>query len=111
MDKAKLIKNPAYCCVDGIITCPGCDGEKKSEFGVCAGCEGVGMVGCGKCGGKEPKQETIEEAAKRTYQKGLQDDIDLSFYDGVRLGSKWQAERMYSEEEVIAIVEKAEKQD
>jgi hypothetical protein len=34
------------------------------------------------------EQETLEEAAKRTYQKGLQDDIDLSFYDGVRLGSK-----------------------
>ena len=45
----------------------------------------------------EPKQETLEEAAKRTYQKGLQDDIDLSFYDGVRLGAEWQAERMYSE--------------
>jgi hypothetical protein len=39
------------------------------------------------------KQETIEEAAKRIYQKGLQDDIDLSFYDGVRLGAKWQAEQ------------------
>jgi hypothetical protein len=50
------------------------------------------------------KQETLEEAAKRTYQKGLQDDIDLSFYDGVRLGSKWQAERMYSEEEVLSIL-------
>jgi hypothetical protein len=49
----------AYCCADGIITCPGCDGEKESEFGVCAGCEGVGMVGCGKCGGKEPKQERM----------------------------------------------------
>jgi hypothetical protein len=47
------------------------------------------------------KQETLEEAAERTYQKGLQDDIDLSFYDGVRLGAKWQQERMYSEEEVI----------
>ncbi len=46
------------------------------------------------------KKETLEEAAKRTYQKGLQDDIDLSFYDGVRLGAKWQAERMYSKEEV-----------
>jgi hypothetical protein len=43
------------------------------------------------------RDETLEEAAKRTYQKGLQDDIDLSFYDGVRLGAKWQQERMYSE--------------
>ena len=49
---------------------------------------------------EEPKQETLEDAAERTYQKGLQDDIDLSFYDGVRLGAKWQAERMYSEEDL-----------
>jgi hypothetical protein len=53
---------------------------------------------------EEPKQETLEEAAKRTYQKGLQDDIDLSFYDGVRLGAKWQEERMYNEEEVIKLL-------
>ena len=49
------------------------------------------------------EQETLEEAAKRTYQKGLQDDIDLSFYDGVRLGSKWQAERMYTYDELRQI--------
>ena len=30
----------------------------------------------------------------------LKDDIDLSFYDGVRLGAKWQSERMYSEEDL-----------
>jgi hypothetical protein len=53
---------------------------------------------------EEPKQETLEEAAKRTYQKGLQDDIDLSFYDGVRLGAQWQAERMYSEDEVLNLL-------
>ena len=46
---------------------------------------------------EETKQETLEEAAERIYQKGLQDDIDLSFYDGVRLGAEWQSERMYSE--------------
>jgi hypothetical protein len=44
--------------------------------------------------------QTSKEAAERTYQKGLQDDIDLSFYDGVRLGAKWQAKRMYSEEDM-----------
>jgi hypothetical protein len=49
---------------------------------------------------EEPKQETLEEVAKRIYQKGLQDDIDLSFYDGVRLGANYQAERMYSEEDM-----------
>ena len=44
--------------------------------------------------------ETLEESAKKTYQKGLQDDIDLSFYDGVKFGAEWQAERMYSEEDM-----------
>jgi hypothetical protein len=52
------------------------------------------------------RDETLEEAAKRTYQKGLQDDIDLSFYDGVRLGAEWQSERMYSEEEVVELLYK-----
>jgi hypothetical protein len=51
------------------------------------------------------EKETLEEAAKRTYQKGLQDDIDLSFYDGVKLGAKWQSERMYSEEELKNAIE------
>ena len=51
------------------------------------------------------KKETLEEAAERTYQKGLQDDIDLSFYDGVRLGANYQAERMYSEEELKNAIE------
>ena len=39
------------CCDNGIIICPGCDGDKKSEFGICAGCIGVGEVVCGKCNG------------------------------------------------------------
>jgi hypothetical protein len=68
-----------------------------------------------KDGYVEPKQETLEESAERTYQKGLQDDIDLSFYDGVRLGSKWQSERMYSEEEVkdmlFAIIDEGKQEE
>jgi len=51
------------------------------------------------------RDETLEEAAKRTYQKGLQDDVDLSFYDGVRLGAEWQSERMYSEEDLLSAFE------
>jgi hypothetical protein len=55
--------------------------------------------------------ETLEESAKRTYQKGLQDDIDLSFYDGVKFGAEWQAERMYSDmEEYSAFVLKSYKE-
>ena len=49
---------------------------------------------------EEPKQETLEEAAERLYQKGLKDDLSLSFHDGVKFGAEWQAERMYSEEDM-----------
>ena len=55
---------------------------------------------------EEPKQETLEEAAKRLYQKGLKDDLSLSFHDGVKFGAVWQAERMYSEEEVLELLHK-----
>lgn len=41
-------------CDNGIITCPGCNGE-QSKGGVCAGCHGEGKVVCGKCGGKNNK--------------------------------------------------------
>jgi hypothetical protein len=51
-------------------------------------------------GGDMSKQETLEEAAKRLYQKGLKDDLSLSFHDGIKFGAKWQEERMYSEEDI-----------
>lgn len=38
-------------CSNGIIVCPGCNGE-QSKFGICAGCKGTGIRTCGKCGGK-----------------------------------------------------------
>jgi hypothetical protein len=45
----------SFCpCDDGIIVCPGCNGE-QSKFGICAGCHGEGKVVCGKCGGKNNK--------------------------------------------------------
>ena len=39
------------------------------------------------------KQETLEEAAKKYWDK-------LSFQDAFIEGAKWQAERMYSEEDL-----------
>jgi len=48
----------------------------------------------------------IIEKAKKVYQKALQDNIDLSFYDGVNLGAEWQKEKMYSEEEVVELLYK-----
>jgi hypothetical protein len=54
-------------------------------------------------------KETLEEAAfnftagrsvKEVYSK-------MDFINGAKFGAKWQQEKMYSEEEVIAIVEKS----
>jgi hypothetical protein len=56
---------------------------------------------------EEPKQETLEEAA-HNHQKGnydWQNEKRLSFI----AGSKWQAERMYSEEEVYSLLEQSMK--
>jgi hypothetical protein len=53
---------------------------------------------------KEPKQETIEEALN--YQLNFIHDVvrnkdfDLGFQTGGIFGAKWQAERMYSEEDM-----------
>jgi hypothetical protein len=52
---------------------------------------------------EEPKQETLEEAA----EKYVEEDNNNRYYNDFIAGAKWQAERMYSEEEVIAIVEKS----
>jgi hypothetical protein len=43
------------------------------------------------------KQETLEEAAEKFWDK-------LSFDDAFKAGAKWQAERMYSEEEVLKLL-------
>jgi hypothetical protein len=50
-------------------------------------------------------QETLEDAAERIYDDNL---FDYEKYrDGFKEGSKWQAQRMYSEEEVKHIVSEA----
>jgi hypothetical protein len=48
---------------------------------------------------EEPKQETLEEAAANLA------DPNLCKTDNWIAGAKWQAERMYSEEEVRKIAE------
>jgi hypothetical protein len=53
---------------------------------------------------EEPKQETLEEAA---YNYAVTKRNRTSHLIGFREGAKWQAERMYSEEDMIAIVEKS----
>ena len=55
------------------------------------------------------EKETLEEAAQKYVEGGIylnepeKQQTEISFYEG----AKWQQERMYSEEEVIKIVEKS----
>jgi Pyruvate/2-oxoacid:ferredoxin oxidoreductase gamma subunit len=59
------------------------------------------------------KQETLEEAAEKLYPIKFMhfptNTVDLNEVPRniFIAGAKWQAKRMYSEEEVIAIVEKS----
>ena len=54
------------------------------------------------------EKETLEEAAERNHnEQKLNTYTPYSFNDAFKDGAKWQAERMYSEEEVIKIVEKS----
>lgn len=51
---------------------------------------------------EEPKQETLEEAAKRYAEEYKGEDQD-PWFDFME-GAKWQQERSYSEEEVLKII-------
>ena len=56
---------------------------------------------------KEPKQETLEEAAIYNYKElyegePLTQDVPI---DAFKQGANWQAERMYSEEEMISFMQ------
>ena len=50
------------------------------------------------------KQETLEEAARR-YTESTPDNDPVRIFSFIE-GAKWQAERMYSEEEVQLIASK-----
>jgi len=79
------------------------------------------LTGNGHCWWKitipkeEPKQETLEEAAKNYIKLPLHKDIDeeeryynpnIKSYDAFIEGAKWQAEKMYSKEEVMDMFHK-----
>jgi hypothetical protein len=60
------------------------------------------------------KQETLEEAAERiygtdmdSYRGSIVRDQNIDLKRGFVKGAKWQMERMYSEEEVLELLQKA----
>jgi hypothetical protein len=65
--------------------------QKQHLIDIMRGDEELGLY-------KEPKQETLEEFIENGgYPTGYTQEI---WEDGVRLGAKWQQERMYSEEDM-----------
>ena len=53
---------------------------------------------------EESKQETLEEAAKKYIEEYMWEEEQDPWFDFIE-GAKWQQERSYSEEEVIAFGE------
>jgi hypothetical protein len=93
--------------------------EPKQETHICKYCNAEVTQPDDECYAK-PKQETtmketIEEAArkfdkskcKHFRREHTKEEVYDSFEEGFIEGAKYQAERMYSEEEVIKIVEKS----
>ena len=56
---------------------------------------------------EKPKQETLEEAAERLAYDSTEENKGFPKIKAFKNGAKWQAERMFSKEDVIAIVEKS----
>jgi hypothetical protein len=52
------------------------------------------------------EKETIEEFALRNSKYTNHSNINTQKQEAIILGAKWQAERMYSEEEVIELLQK-----
>jgi len=48
------------------------------------------------------KKETIQEAAENKYGKGI---YEIEQVDAFIEGAKWQAERMYSEEDIKPLID------
>jgi hypothetical protein len=93
---------------------PTCEFVEVKHFGTCCGNQSITQcINCEKYNPiykitipqEEPKQETLEEYSNGLYKQSLKDDVDLTFSDGVKLGAKWQSERMYSEEELKNAIE------
>jgi hypothetical protein len=102
--------------LEWFVNNPSCEFVEVEKEMICQNC---GLNNCDnlKCRGyenvlnyeiiipqKEPKQETLEEAAIEYYNQF--DTLPVVRFDAFKAGAKWQAERMYSEEEVESLLHK-----
>jgi hypothetical protein len=110
-----LPDNSIYVCTNSECTrCYEEDEEPKQDCECTDECLGYLTANCK--GIEQPKQETLEEAVDRAslLEFPIKEWYRSDYYtreeinaarDGFKRGAKWQAERMYSEEEVRNIVE------
>ena len=76
--------------------------EPKQETHICKWCKAETWQSDDEC---YAKPETLEEFIKVELEG--YDEIDFSTYERfIKLGAKWQQKRMYSEEEVIVLLQK-----
>jgi hypothetical protein len=77
--------------------------EHKQESHICKYCDAETTQPDDECYAK-PKQETLEDFIEEELEG--YDEIDFSTYERfIKLGAKWQAERMYSEEDLKLILQ------
>ena len=85
--------------------------EKEEPKQIKCYCGHTTYCDCGPL--EEPKQETLEEYAEKyaeIYRCPATNKNEYCRHDiisAINFGAKWQQERMYSEEEVVKIVEKS----
>ena len=61
-------------------------------------------VDCKGCD-RKPLQETLEEFINEVT-KDFEGEMSIKFTSGgIKLGAKWQAKRMYSEEDIISLIQ------
>jgi hypothetical protein len=53
------------------------------------------------------KEETPEEEAFKEFRKGILEPNRFDFVCGFTAGAEWKAKRMYSDEEIIDLLQKA----
>ena len=73
----------------------------EKEEPKCFDCQGTIKEGICFCNREEPKQETLEEAAKEFFRKFKHTHSPDNYYLALVEFAKWNQERIYSEEDMI----------
>jgi len=102
--------------LDWFVKNPSCESVEVNHFGMCCGNQLIAQcINCNQYNPgykiiipkEEPEQETVEEAAENYVRNEPDATLKLISKYSFKDGAKWQAERMYSEEEVLELILKS----